>query len=127
MWGGTDDAQAIPVIKSALDRGITLIDTAPAYGFGHVEDLVGQALDESGARDKVWIATKVGPNWNEGKVFRNAGRARIREEAEDSPRRLRTDVIDIYQVHRPDPKTSIEETTEAMHELYRAGRFVRSA
>src|SRR5271154_1894204 len=84
MWGGTDDAQAIATIKSALDRGITLIDTAPAYGFGHAEELVGQALAEAGARDKVCIATKVGLDWNEGRVFRNAGRARIRKEVEDS-------------------------------------------
>jgi len=77
MWGGTDDAQAVATIKSAIDRGITLIDTAPAYGFGHAEELVGQALAEAGARKKVCIATKVGLDWNEGKVFRNAGRARI--------------------------------------------------
>src|SRR6478672_12067222 len=72
MWGGTDDAQAVATIKSAIDRGITLIDTAPAYGFGHAEELVGQALAESGTRDKVCIATKVGLDWNDGKVFRNA-------------------------------------------------------
>ena len=123
MWGGTDDAQAIATIKSALDRGITLIDTAPAYGFGHAEELVGQALAEAGARDKVSIATKVGLDWNEGKVFRSASGARIRKEVEDSLRRLRTDVIDIYQVHWPDPKTPIEETAEAMLGLYRAGKI----
>lgn len=123
MWGGTDDAQAIATIKSAIDRGITLIDTAPAYGFGHAEELVGQALAESGTRDKVCIATKVGLDWNDGKVFRNASRARIRKEAEDSLRRLRTDVIDIYQVHWPDPKMPIEETAAGMLDLYRAGKI----
>ena len=123
MWGGTDDAQAIATIKSALERGITLIDTAPAYGFGHAEELVGQALAEAGARDKVSIATKVGLDWNEGKVFRSASGARIRKEVEDSLRRLRTDVIDIYQVHWPDPKTPIGETAEAMLGLYRAGKI----
>jgi aryl-alcohol dehydrogenase-like predicted oxidoreductase len=123
MWGGTDDAQAIATIKSALDRGITLIDTAPAYGFGHAEELVGQALAEARARDEVYIATKVGLDWNDGKVFRNASRKRIRKEAEDSLRRLRTDVIDLYQVHWPDPKVSIEETAEAMLELYSAGKI----
>jgi aryl-alcohol dehydrogenase-like predicted oxidoreductase len=123
MWGGTDDAQAVATIKSAVDRGITLIDTAPAYGFGHAEELVGQALAESGARDKVCIATKVGLDWNDGKVFRNASRARIRKEVEDSLRRLRTDVIDVYQVHWPDPKMPIEETAEAMLELYRVGKI----
>ena len=123
MWGGTDDAQAIATIKSAVDRGITLIDTAPAYGFGHAEELVGQALAEAGVREKVCIATKVGLDWNDGNVFRNAGRARIRKEVEDSLRRLRTDVIDIYQVHWPDPKAPIEETAEAMLDLYRTGKI----
>src|ERR1700676_2118691 len=80
MWGGTDDAQAVATIKSAVDRGITLIDTAPAYGFGHAEELVGQALAEAGARDKVCIATKVGLDWDDGKVFRDASRARIHKE-----------------------------------------------
>ena len=87
--GGTDDAQTIATIKSAIDRGITLIDTAPAYGFGHAEELVGQALAEAGARDKVCIATKVGLDWDVGKVFRNASRARISKEVEDLLRRLR--------------------------------------
>src|SRR5271170_2218250 len=77
MWGGTDDAQAIATIKSAVDRGISLIDTAPAYGFGHAEELVGRALSEAGARNKVAIATKVGLDWHDGKVFRNASRARV--------------------------------------------------
>jgi aryl-alcohol dehydrogenase-like predicted oxidoreductase len=123
MWGGTDDAQAIATIKSAVDRGITLIDTAPAYGFGHAEELVGQALAEAGVREKVCIATKVGLDWNDGNVFRNAGRSRIRKEVEDSLRRLRTDVIDIYHVHWPDPKAPIEETAEAMLDLYRTGKI----
>ena len=84
---------------------------------------MGQALAEAGARDKVCIATKVGLDWNEGKVFRSASRARIRKEVEDLLRRLRTDVIDIYQVHRPDPKTPIEETAEAMLGLYRVEKI----
>jgi aryl-alcohol dehydrogenase-like predicted oxidoreductase len=123
MWGGTDDAQAVATIKSAVDRGITLIDTAPAYGFGHAEELVGRALAEAGARDNVCIATKVGLNWGGGEVFRDASRARIQKEVEDSLRRLRTDVIDIYQVHWPDPKTPVEEIAEAMLSLYRAGKI----
>jgi aryl-alcohol dehydrogenase-like predicted oxidoreductase len=123
MWGGTDDAQAIATIKSAIDRGITLIDTAPAYGFGHAEELVGQALAEAKARDRVCIATKVGLDWNDGKVFRDASRARIRKEVDDSLRRLRTDVIDLYQVHWPDPKVSVEEIAEAMLQLYHAGKI----
>jgi aryl-alcohol dehydrogenase-like predicted oxidoreductase len=123
MWGGTDDAQAIATIRSAVDRGISLIDTAPAYGFGHAEELVGRALSEGGARHKVVIATKVGLDWRDGKVFRNASRARVIKEVEDSLRRLRTDVIDIYQVHWPDPTVPVEETAEVMLGLYRAGKI----
>src|SRR6201996_3843583 len=99
MWGGTDEALSIATIRSAVERGVTLIDTAPAYGFGRSEEIVGQALAVAGMRDKVLIATKVGLNWKDGKVFRDSSPARIRKEAEDSLRRLRTDVIDIYQVH----------------------------
>src|ERR1700759_2736716 len=74
VWGGTDDAQAVDTNKSAIERGITLIDTEPAHAFGHSEELVGQALAEAGVRDKVCIATKVGLDWNDGNVFRNASR-----------------------------------------------------
>jgi len=122
MWGGTDEAESIRTIRSAVDRGINLIDTAPVYGFGHSEEIVGEALAEIG-RDKVLIATKVGLDWREGQPFRNGSRVRIHKEIEDSLRRLRTDVIDIYQVHWPDPNTPIEETAQAMAELHQAGKI----
>ena len=93
MWGGTDEAQSIATIHSAIDRGVTLIDTAPAYGFGHSEEIVGKALAQGSLRDKVTIATKVGLAWRDGAVFRDSRPARIRREIEDSLRRLRTDVI----------------------------------
>jgi aryl-alcohol dehydrogenase-like predicted oxidoreductase len=122
MWGGTDDAESIRTIHSAVDRGINLIDTAPVYGFGHSEEIVGRALAEIG-RDRVIIATKAGLDWRDSNPFRNAGKARIRREVEDSLRRLRTDVIDIYQVHWPDPQTPIEETAQTMVELLQAGKI----
>jgi len=122
MWGGTDKAESIRTMRGAVDRGINLIDTAPVYGFGHSEEIVGEALAEIG-RDKVLIATKVGLDWREGQPFRNASRVRIHKEIADSLRRLRTDVIDIYQVHWPDPNTPIEETAQAMAELHRAGKI----
>jgi aryl-alcohol dehydrogenase-like predicted oxidoreductase len=90
MWGGTDEAESIRAIRAAIDLGISLIDTAPAYGFGRSEELVGRAIEESGARDRVLIATKVGLEWRDGQVFRNASPARVRKEVEDSLRRLRT-------------------------------------
>jgi aryl-alcohol dehydrogenase-like predicted oxidoreductase len=122
MWGGTDDAASIRTIHSAIDRGINLIDTAPVYGFGHSEEIVGRALAEVG-RDKALIATKAGLDWRDSNPFRNASKARIRQEVEDSLRRLRTDIIDIYQVHWPDPQTPIEETAQIMVELLQAGKI----
>ena len=114
MWGGSDDALSIQTIQSAVDRGFTLIDTAPVYGFGHSEEIVGKALAEGRRREKVAIATKVGLDWKVGKPFRNASRGRIMQEIDDSLRRLQTNVIDLYQVHWPDPNVPVEETAGAM-------------
>jgi aryl-alcohol dehydrogenase-like predicted oxidoreductase len=122
MWGGTDESDAIRTIQEALDRGINLIDTAPVYGFGRSEEIVGKALVD-GRRQNAIIATKVGLDWRNGQPFRNARKARIIEEAEGSLRRLRTDVIDLYQVHWPDPLTPIAETAEAVSALHRDGKI----
>jgi aryl-alcohol dehydrogenase-like predicted oxidoreductase len=124
MWGGTDDAQSIATIRSAVERGVTLIDTAPVYGFGHSEEIVGKALAEGSLRDKVQIATKVGVGWtNGGALYRDSRPARIRKEVEDSLRRLQTDVIDLYQVHWPDLETPIDETARTLEDLHRAGKI----
>ncbi len=122
MWGGSDESDAVRTIHAALDRGINLIDTAPVYGFGRSEEIVGKALAVGGRRKRAFIATKVGLDWKDGKPFRNARKARIIEEAEDSLRRLQTDIIDLYQVHWPDPHTPVAEVAEAMGELHRAGK-----
>src|SRR5271156_878007 len=122
-WGGTDETESISTIRAALDHGINVIDTAPAYGFGRSEEIVGKAIAEARLRDKVVIASKVGLEWQGGKVFRNASRARIMQEIEDSLRRLRTDYIDIYQVHWPDPLVAIEETAETMLMLFKDGKI----
>jgi aryl-alcohol dehydrogenase-like predicted oxidoreductase len=123
MWGGTDDEESIKTIHAAVERGLNLIDTAPAYGFGRSEEIVGQAIADGGLRARVVIATKVGLEWKDGKVFRNASRDRILREATDSLRRLRTDYIDVYQVHWPDPLVPIEETAEAMQTLFDQGKI----
>jgi aryl-alcohol dehydrogenase-like predicted oxidoreductase len=123
MWGGTDEAESIATIRSAVERGIDIIDTAPAYGFGRSEEIVGKALAEGNLRARVLIATKVGLEWDRGNVFRNASRARIFHEIEHSLRRLRTDHIDVYQVHWPDPLVAIEETAEAMRSLLEQGKI----
>jgi aryl-alcohol dehydrogenase-like predicted oxidoreductase len=123
MWGGTDEAESVSTIRTALDHGINIIDTAPVYGFGRSEEIVGKAIAEGHLRSRVLIATKTGLEWEGRRVFRNASRARILQEVEDSLRRLRTDYIDIYQVHWPDPLVTIEETAEAMHALFEQGKI----
>ena len=123
MWGGTDDKESVRTIHAALDHGITLIDTAPVYGFGHSEAIVGRALAEGGRRAGVVLATKAGLAWEGEQPFRDASRARLMKEIDDSLRRLRTDAIDLYQIHWPDPHTPIEETAGAMADLLRAGKI----
>jgi len=121
MWGGTDQRESVATIQAALNQGINLIDTAPVYGFGVSEEIVGVALE--GVRKQAVIATKTGLEWRDGKIYRNATRARILKEVDDSLRRLRTDYIDIYQVHWPDPLVPVEETAEAMRSLYEQGKI----
>lgn len=121
MWGGTDERESIRTIHAALDKGINLIDTAPVYGFGVSEEIVGKAVAERGHREKVFIATKVGLEWHNGSVTRNSSRDRMRKEVQDSLRRLRTDYIDIYQVHWPDLAVPIEETAQTMQSLLKEG------
>ncbi|MEJ2040135.1 MAG: aldo/keto reductase, partial [Desulfosarcinaceae bacterium] len=100
-----------------------LIDTAPVYGFGRSEEIVGKAIAEGGMRAKVQIATKVGLDWKDGNPFRDSRPARIRKEIEDSLRRLRTDVIDLYQVHWPDLEIPFAETARVLEDLRREGKI----
>ncbi|MBS0966095.1 aldo/keto reductase [Acetobacter okinawensis] len=120
MWGGADDENAAKTIDTALDVGINLIDTAPVYGFGHSEEILGKALQ--GRRDRVVLATKVGLNWQNGQVFRDSRKARVEEELDASLKRLHTDHIDLYQVHWPDPKTPFEETARALEKSVQSGK-----
>jgi methylglyoxal reductase len=141
MWGGTDDRASIAAIQAAIEEGITLIDTAPAYGFGHSEELVGRAL--AGRRDRVVLATKCGLVWHchkgnlffnsedgnitQGKgkyqVYRYLGRDAIRYELEQSLRRLKVDCIDLYQTHWQDATTPIAETMDELLRLKQAGKI----
>lgn len=123
MWGGnTDLEESIRTIRSAIERGITLVDTAPVYGFGRSEEIVGMAL-AGGLRERAIIATKAGLEWTGGEVRRNATPKRIRREVDESLRRLRTDYIDLYQVHWPDPLVPVEETAGALASLLREGKI----
>jgi aryl-alcohol dehydrogenase-like predicted oxidoreductase len=132
MWGGSDAKEAVRAIQAAVERGITLIDTAPAYGLGLSEELVGEAM--AGRRDQVVLATKCGLVWDtdsgrfflaqDGKpVHRYLGGDSIRYELEQSLKRLRTDHVDLYQTHWQDPTTPIEETMGALLELKRQGKI----
>jgi aryl-alcohol dehydrogenase-like predicted oxidoreductase len=122
MWGGSDEKQAIATIRSALDRGITLIDTAPVYGFGRAETIVGKAL-AGGLRQRAVIATKAGLDWSGGKPQRDSRSQRLQQELEDSLRRLGTDVIDLYQIHWPDPLTPLQETAATLARMHRDGKI----
>ena len=123
MWGGTDERESVATIHAALGQGINLIDTAPAYGSGVSEEIVGRAIAGAGLRSQAIIATKVGLEWRGEKIYRNASPKRIMREIDESLLRLRTDYIDIYQVHWPDPLVPIEETAEAMRTLYQQGKI----
>jgi aryl-alcohol dehydrogenase-like predicted oxidoreductase len=123
MWGGSSDDESMMTIDAALAHGVNLIDTAPAYGNGHAEEIVGRALARNGRRNEVVIATKVGLDWKNGDVARNASREAIMRGAEESLARLQTDRIDLLQVHWPDPNVLIDETASAMFDLLRAGKI----
>jgi len=140
-WGGAEVQDAITAIRASFHAGITTIDTAPIYGFGKSEELVGRAM-EGITRDKYQILTKYGMNWktqdgqyyfdsfdNEGravKVYKYSARKAVLAECEDSLRRLKTDYIDLLQIHWPDASTPISETMEAVATLIEQGK-VRAA
>jgi aryl-alcohol dehydrogenase-like predicted oxidoreductase len=124
QWGGSDDDESVRTIHVVLDRGINLIDTAPAYGFGHSEEVIGRAIAERGRRDRVVIATKAGLEHRGDALFRNGTRRQILAEVELSLTRLRTDYIDLFQVHWPDPDTPFEETAQALADLKQSGKIL---
>ena len=132
MWGGTDEARSIRAIQAAVDHGISLVDTAPMYGTGLAEEILGKALKRR--RDKVVLATKCGLIWHERKgrhffdkdgapVHRYLGRESIIYEVEQSLRRLGTEVIDHYITHWQDPTTPIDETMAALEHLKSSGKI----
>ncbi len=136
LWGGTDEAAALRALDAAIDRGVTSIDTAAVYGFGLSEEIVGKAIQ--GKRDKVQIMTKYGLKWDDTRgeflfatkredgtpanIHSYAGRQSIIKECEDSLRRLNTDYIDLYQQHKPDKTTPVEESMEALEQLIKQGK-----
>ncbi|MCX8007398.1 MAG: aldo/keto reductase [Coriobacteriia bacterium] len=122
MWGGADERSARATIERALEMGIDLIDTAPVYGFGLSERLVGEVVESLGVRDAVVIATKCGLVWDDRQEpWRDSSAASIRREVQQSLDRLRTSWIDLYQVHWPDEATPFEETAAALQDLVDEG------
>lgn len=137
MWGGTEHSASVNAIKGSYDLGVTSIDTAPAYGQGTSEQIVGEAI-KGIPRDRVQILTKYGLRWdvkqgqyffssidNNGKsleIYRYSGKDSIVKECETSLRLLKTDYIDLYQIHWADPITPIQETMEAVDRLIQAGK-----
>jgi len=140
FWGGTDEKEAERAINASIDEGVNFIDTAPAYGFGLAEELVGKIIKNK--REKVVIATKCGLVWDKPSatfhysfplpggnkhkdVFRNLSRKSIQQEIKQSLSRLKTDYIDIYITHWPDPNTPIQETAGALLDLKQKG-YIRA-
>jgi aryl-alcohol dehydrogenase-like predicted oxidoreductase len=123
-WGSVDRAAAIAAMRAALDLGITLFDTARAYGFGAAEELLGEALrpEIKSARESIVIATKGGLRNDGGSPARDSSPAGLRRDLEASLRSLGTDYVDLYQVHWPDPATPIAETAQTLDEFVRAGK-----
>ena len=121
-WGAIPDEVAIATCLGAIERGINLIDTAPIYGHGRSEEIIGKAMRAHGRRDAFYIATKAGLDWSESGVFSNSTPVRLRQELEGSLRRLGTDYIDLYQVHWPDTRTPIAETAALLASFQREGK-----
>ncbi len=124
FWNTEGDKKSITSIKKSFDLGINFFDTAPVYGFGHSEELIGKALKP--VRDKVILATKCGLRWGKeslSSLRKDASRKSILEEIDQSLNRLGTDWIDLYQVHWPDVETSQQETMETLLELQEQGKI----
>lgn len=132
LWGGTDEKNSIDAIRAGIDAGVTLIDTAPAYGLGLAEELVGKAI--AGRRDQLIIASKCGLVWDtdkgtfhypefDKKLHRYLGRESVKTEVEQSLKRLKIDCIDLMQTHWQDHLTPIEETVSALLELKKEGKI----
>ena len=124
-WGNPDHEDSIRIIHAALDGGINFVDTADVYSAGESEEIVGKAL--RGRRDDLVLATKAHSPMGEDPNMRGNSRRWIVREVENSLRRLQTDYIDLYQMHRPDPDTDIDETLSALSDLVTAARSAPSA
>lgn len=123
-WGKVSEREMVKAIQKAVDKGVTFFDTAPVYGLGHSEEVLGNALGAK--RKNVIIATKVGLVWKKDNTFvkfTDSSPVNIEKEVDKSLKRLKTDYIDLYQIHWPDPNTPIEDTLVAMGKLKKSGKI----
>lgn len=120
-WGPQEDHDSLDVLDAALNRGITLIDTAPVYGRGRSETVIGDFLRKRKLREKVILATKLGLTWEGPRILHDLKEKQMRQELDESRRRLCTDYFDIYQVHWPDPDVPVGKSAGVMHEFYQQG------
>ena len=124
MWNGANEQDAHEALVHAFEHGVNLIDTAPIYGFGKAEEIVGNALSKYGHRDRIIIATKFGLEWDtKHRIRKNNSRKHIIQEIDESLRRLKTDYIDLYQVHWHDDNTSLIETMSTLSRLKKQGKI----
>lgn len=116
-WGPIDRENAIKILNLAYENGVNFFDTAPAYGLGKSEESVGEFL-KGKERDSLYIATKCGLEWDQkGRIRNNLKKERVLKEIDDSLKRLKTDYVDLYQIHWPDPNTPLQETAEALQKI----------
>lgn len=121
FFGSVDDADGIATIQAALDAGVNLIDTAPAYGSGHSEEVVGKAI--AGRRDRAIVATKIGVYRRGPEYVRDLSVKSLRSQLEDSLRRLKVETIDLYQIHWPDPKTPLGDALPELERMQKEGKY----
>ncbi|MFZ0662653.1 MAG: aldo/keto reductase [Acidobacteriaceae bacterium] len=122
-WGEVSEGDAIAACLAVFEHGINLIDTAPIYGYGRAEEIIGKAMRQHGHREAFYIAPKAGLEWTDHGVFANSDPARLRQEFEDSLRRLNTEYVDLYQIHWPDTTLPVERAAEVLLGFYEEGRI----
>src|SRR6185312_10628704 len=122
-WGEVSESDAVATCLAVFEHGMNLIDTAPIYGYGRAEEIIGKAMRQHGRREDFFLATKAGLEWTDHGVFANSEPARLRREFEDSLRRLGTEYVDLYQIHWPDTTLPVEWAAEVLLGLFEEGRI----